>query len=136
MTAAAIDLLLARRAAESEMRERCVIVDPEGGAKVWNPTTLRYDTTTAVIYEGRCKIRFGKVGVRQGETAGQLYAEQDATLSLPFSEPTSGDVRKDHVATITAAENDPALVGVTVTLKAARMQSNATSRRFPIKETQ
>lgn len=134
MTAADIDLLLARREAESEMRDQCTIVDPEGD-KVWNPETLQYDVTPATIYTGKCKLRFGKVGVRQGEQAGQIFIEQDATLSLPIGAAGSAAVRKDHVATITASATDDALVGVKLTIKAPRRQSNATSRRFPVTET-
>ncbi|ANJ26816.1 DUF6093 family protein [Agromyces aureus] len=135
MTAADIDLLLARREAESEMRDKCIIVDP-AGSKTWNAATLQYDVTPLTIYTGKCKVRFGKVGVRQGEQAGQIFIDQDATLSLPMTAPGSAGVRKDHVATITESATDDALVGVVLKVGAARRQSNATSRRFPVEETQ
>lgn len=135
MTAADIDLALARREAESEMRDACTIVDPAGASQVWNPVTLQYDTVDATVYTGKCKVRFGNTGVRQGEQAGQLFIEQSATLSLPIDAAGSADVRKNHVATITASATDAALVGVKLTIEAPRRQSNATSRRFPVKET-
>jgi len=134
MTAAGIDLLMARREAESEMHETCTITKP--GEKVWNPDTLQYDETTVTTYTGRCKLRFGKVQARRGEAEGQLFVEQSATLSLPFSEPTAADVGKDQTVTITASDDDDALVGLVVqTVKAVR-QTNATARRFQVKETQ
>lgn len=136
MTAADIDLALARREAESEMRDTCTIVDPDGTSSVWNEETLQYDEVPATIYTGKCKVRFGNVGIRQGEQADQLFMQQDATLSLPISAPGSAAVAKDHIVTITASATDDALVGVKFKVGAARRHSNATSRRFPIEETQ
>lgn len=134
MTAAAIDLLMARREAESEMTDTCVITTGNLTRGEWNDEILDYDSATPeVSYEGPCKVRFGRVGARASEVAGQVLVEQEPYLSLPMG--TSGAVRKDHVATITASQTDPALVGALFKITAARHQTNATSRKFPVKET-
>lgn len=123
-----------RRAAEALMRDACTVHgDP---VQVWNPTTLQYDEVPTVVYTGKCRVRLAGTQASQGEQAGQLFVEQGATLSLPFSEATSADVRKDHVVTITASETDPGLVGAKYTIEARLRQTHATARRFPIKETQ
>lgn len=124
-----------RTQAESRMRDACTIVDPVG-TQVWNPDTLQYDVVPATIYTGKCRVRLAGTQASQGEQAGQLFVEQGATLSLPFSEPTSAAVGKDHVVTVTASATDADLVGVKFTVTAAPHQSDATARRFPIEETQ
>lgn len=132
MTAAGIDLAMARREAESEMREKCRITRP--GEKVWNPTTLQYDTPTTVVYAGKCKLRLGAVRVRRGQAAGQVFAEQSATVSLPVTR--SSGIRKDDRVEVTESADDPEMVGVVVWVDANRAMSNSTARRFPVRETQ
>lgn len=134
MTAAGIDLQMARREAESEMREKCRITRP-GAGEVWSPEILQYVPAERVlVYEGRCKLRLGAVRVRRAEAAGQLFAEQSATLSLPVL--TSGAVLKDDETIILESADDPALAGVIVWIDAKRAMTNSTSRRFPVRETQ
>lgn len=123
-----------RAQAESRMVDECIINGEP--VRVWNPEKLDYDLTPTVVYTGKCRVRLAGTQATQGEQAGQLFVEQGATLSLPFSEPTSADVRKDHVVTITASESDPGLVGAKYTIEARLRQTHATARRFPIKETQ
>lgn len=132
MTAAGIDLVLARREAESEMRETCAIT--RDGERTWNPVTMQYEDTDVTVYTGKCKLRVAATQVRNGETAGQVFIEQRAILSLPVDASTG--VRKDDKVTITASEGDPALPGTVVWIDAARAYTNATSRRFPVRETQ
>lgn len=136
MTAAGIDLLLARREAESEMRETCTVTAAGAGSPgEWNPVTLQHDAPdAATVYTGKCKVRFGNTRARQGEAGGQLYAEQDLTVSFPVA--TSTSVGKDCVVLITASADDPALVGKRFLITTDRSQSNATSRRLPARETQ
>ncbi|MEY4081474.1 MAG: hypothetical protein RL430_1904 [Actinomycetota bacterium] len=136
MTAAGIDLLLARREAESEMRETCTVTAAGAGSPgEWNPVTLQHDAPdAATVYTGKCKVRFGNTRARQGEAGGQLYAEQDLTISFPVEGTTS--IVKDCVVEITGSADDAALVGAKFRITASRAQSNATSRRLPAKETQ
>lgn len=114
------------------MREECEITRP--GAKVWNETTLQYDSTTVTVYEGKCKLRLGAVRVRRGNAAGQVFAEQSATLSLPVL--TSAGIVKDDRVEITRSDDDPEMIGVVVWVDANRAMTNLTSRRLPVRETQ
>ena len=133
MTAAGIDLTMARREAESEMRATCRITRP--GEQVWDAATLQYIAGPPVVaYEGKCKLRLGAVRVRRGEAAGQLFAEQSATLSLPVE--LSLGIEKDDEVEMLTSPDDPELVGVTVWIDANRSMGNATSRRLPVRETQ
>lgn len=121
--------------AESRMRDECVIVDPDA-SKVWNPDTLQYELVPATVYTGKCRVRRAAEQVSQGEQAGQLFITQRVTLSLPFSDPTSADVEKDHVVEVTASQTDPDMVGVKFTVQGAPHGSDMTARRFELEETQ
>lgn len=135
MTVAGIDLEMARREAESEMREKCRITRPGTGQGPWNNVTLSYDDPPdVVVYEGKCKLRFGGARARRSQAGDQLFVEQGPTLSLPVL--TSTDVAKDDRVEITDSKDDPALVGRIVWVDADRAQTNATSRRLPVRETQ
>jgi hypothetical protein len=135
MTAAGIDLLLARREAESEMRETCTVTAAGAGYPgEWNPVTLQHDAPdAATVYTGKCKVRFGATRARQADAGDQLFAEQDLTVSFPVA--ASTEITKDCLVEITESE-DAALVGRKFRITADRAQTNATSRRLPAKETQ
>lgn len=135
MTAAGIDLALARREAESEMRETCRITRPGTGQGPWNDELHDYGAPPDVVaYEGKCKLRFTGARARRRDAADQLFVEQGPTLSLPVL--ASVGLKKDDRVEITAAPDDPALVGRIVWVDADRAQTNATSRRIPVRETQ
>lgn len=135
MTAAGIDLAMSRRESESEMREKCRITRPGVGQGEWNDDTLSYDDPPDVIaYEGKCKLRFSGARTRRSEAADQAFVEQGPTLSLPVLAST-GIAKNDRVE-ITDSQDDPALVGRVVWVDADRAQTNATSRRIPVRETQ
>ncbi|WP_336647528.1 DUF6093 family protein [Microbacterium sp. MMO-10] len=134
MTAAGIDLALSRWEAEQEMRETCRITRPSGG-KVWSEELLQYvKAPPDLVYEGRCKLRFSGARTRRSKAADQAFTEQGPTLSLPVL--ASLGVHKDDRVDITGSEDDPDLVGVVVFIDADRAQTNATSRRIPVRETQ
>ncbi len=135
MTGAGIDLLMARRESESEMREKCRITRPGAGRGPWNNETLDYDDPPDVVaYEGKCKLRFSGARTKRSEAADQMFVEQGPTLSLPVGSSTG--IEKNDRVEITAAADDPALVGRIVWVDADRAQTNATSRRIPVRETQ
>lgn len=117
------------------MRDKCRITRPGVGQGPWNDTTLSYDDPPDVtVYEGRCKLRFGGARSRRSQAGDQLFVEQGPTLSLPVS--TSAGVRKDDQVTITESADDTELLGRIVWIDATRAQTNATSRRLPVRETQ
>lgn len=123
-------MLSGRSIAESMMVDSCTVSG--GSAPVFNEETLEYETVAEVTYEGPCRIRFANAAVQDVEAAGQLLIAQRATLSLPIA--TSGDVAEGHVVTITACQNDPALLGRTFRVEGGHHQTFATARRFPIVE--
>lgn len=117
------------------MRETCHITRAGEGRGPWNGETLSYDDPPDVtVYTGRCKLRFGGARARRSQAGDQLFVEQGPTLSLPVLK--SPGVRKDDKVAITASEDDPGLVGNIVWVDANRSQTNATSRRLPVRETQ
>lgn len=135
MTGAGIDLLMARRESESEMREKCRITRPGVGRGPWNDEALDYDGPPDVVaYEGKCKLRFSGARTKRSEAADQMFVEQGPTLSLPVGSSTG--IEKNDRVEITEAADDPALVGRIVWVDADRAQTNATSRRVPVRETQ
>lgn len=121
--------------AESEMREKCRITRAGVGQGPWNDDTLSYDEPAdVVVYDGKCKLRFSGARTKRSEAADQLFVEQGPTLSLPVL--TSAGIAKDDRVEITSSDDDPALVGRIVWIDADRAQTNATSRRIPVRETQ
>lgn len=135
MTVAGIDLAMSRREAESEMREKCRITRPGIGEGPWNDSTLSYDDPPpVVVYEGKCKLRFGGARARRSEAGDQIFTEQGPTLSLPVR--TSTGIEKNDRVEVTASADDPGMVGRIVWVDADRAQTNATSRRLPVREIQ
>lgn len=134
MTAAGIDLAMARREAESEMREKCRITRESGERGPWNPETLKYDAAPPIeVYAGKCKLRFSGARTKSARAGDQLFVEQGPTLSVPVR---VVGIRKDDRVEIIASADDTDLVGVIVFVDANRSQTNATSRRLPVRETQ
>jgi hypothetical protein len=125
-------LLELRGEAESRMRDTCTITRP--GAVVWNATTLQNDVTTVTVYSGPCRVKAAVMRDRVVTVADQSLVESQFILSLPIA--TSGGVATDDSVTITASAEDPATVGRMYRIIAGPAPSDATARRFPIRETQ
>ena len=121
-------ILRGREFLEGMMTSACTI--SRTSAPIFNESTGEYDATSTLVYSGPCRLKQGNTQVSQVEAAGQLLISQDSILSLPVA--TSGAVREDDVATITANELDPALVGLKFRVKAGHSQTNATARRLPV----
>lgn len=123
---------MARREAESEMRETCLIT--RLGERVWNDETLQYDHDAELtVYAGKCKLRFSGARTRASRAGDQEFVEQGPTLSVPVS---AGGIRKDDRVEIVESPDDSDMAGVIVFVDANRSQTNATSRRLPVRETQ
>lgn len=121
-----------RAQAESRMRDSCTVTRP--GAPVWNPTTLQNDATPVTVYTGKCRVKAAVMRDRTVTVADQALIESQFILSLPID--TSAAVEKDDVVTIDSSATDLATVGRTYRVIAAPAPSDATARRFPIRETQ
>jgi hypothetical protein len=128
-----------RAQAESRMRDTWVITRP--GAQVWNPATKQYEGSVVTVYDGPGRLRPTALMDHATTAADQEFMESQYVLSLPIgSHPnittgTSGDVRKDNVATCTKSADDPAMVGRKYTIGISAAHSQATARRFPVTET-
>lgn len=110
------------------MSSACIVRRATGDAIDHN---TGIDTPTyAVIYTGKCRLRFDFARVTEVQAAGQTVSDQRPVLSLPVL--TSGDVLTNDVAEITANPLDPSLVGKKFRIAGVHAQSQATARRFPV----
>lgn len=120
-----------RAEAEARMTSACVVTTP--GEHAWDPASGTYiDGTPVVHYEGKCRLRLGNPAPQNADTGETTWAVDRGALSLPLSDPTSAAVTDGMTVTITANPNDPAMVGLTLTILASHFQTESTARRFPI----
>lgn len=122
-------LAAGRRAATAQMVDTCVIGIQVRSDQL-DETTGEYPVTIQPVYAGPCRFTLGGLQVRDVDSQGQDLAIADATLAIPTDQPGSGQVGKDHVATITLAANDDATI--TAVVQAGHAQTWATARRFPV----
>ena len=120
-----------RREAEKLMTTTCTIAR-NGGTTV-DPDTLNDVTLWIPIYAGKCRIRRPGASARDTATLGQVVTVQNLILSLPVD--TGSTVRTDDLVTVTANPLDPALIGVTFSIRGMHDETTATARRFPIERT-
>lgn len=113
------------------MQDTCQIWTGET-TSVLNEETLEYDIVPTYSYEGPCRLTFANAAVQDVDPGGQLLVSQRATLSLPIS--GSGTVAKNHIATILTSEHDASLAGKRFHVEGPHHQTQATARRFPVKE--
>lgn len=129
---AATQLLRARARLEEQMVDSCII-----GRLVRSDTldedTGEYPETIDPVYMGPCKFTVQAVQVRDVDSQGQDIAIAGGILRIPVAAPGSAIVAKDHVATITLASNDTAVI--TAVIQAGHAQTFATARRFPVEIT-
>lgn len=129
-------LAAGRMASESRMLDTCRITGPGTGDPVWNDTTGQYDSPAATtVYEGKCYIpsRTGSsisAGVaRAGEAAWKVG---EFPLSLPVV--GSEGVAPGQTVTYLTSATDPTLVGQVFGITEPLRQSQATARRFVMKQ--
>lgn len=126
-----------RRAAQADMRDRCVITaDPSPDALgEWSDETLSYGPAPRVtVYDGICKVTFGTVEARERTAADQDFAEQVGKLALPVD--GSAGVARGQRVTIVSSRTDPDMAGAVFKVGAWRFRSSPTSRRFAIEDSQ
>ena len=118
-----------RAAAEAGMLDTCIITRPGGGA---------VDDNTGVISGGRQQIYSGKCRVQQSavqstdqaQTPGQDYQlHARLELHLPI---TATGLKVDDLVEITAAANDPELVGQVLRVRDLSAKTEATARRLGV----
>jgi hypothetical protein len=124
-------LAAGRRASESLMVDTCIIgrlvesdeLDDHGD----------YITSIDPVYTGPCQFTVQAVQVRDVDSQGQDLAINGGTLSIPVGDPAGPLVHKDHVAEITLASYDTAVVKAVI--QSGHAQTLTTARRFPVEIT-
>lgn len=120
-----------RAEAESRMTSTCEATTP--GEQVWNPTAGVYiDQGPVVHYTGPCRLRMGNPAPQNADAGETTWAADRGVLSLPISDPSSANVLDGMTVTITANPNDPAMVGLELTVLAPHYQTDSTARRLPV----
>lgn len=120
-----------RAMAEASMTDTCTIVRVTQTAT--SETTGAVTETTSQQYSGPCRVQERGGYPRDITTApDQPQLAIPRELQLPVG--TSTSVQAGDRVTITAAPNDPALVGVVAWLRGQPAKSEATARRFHMEE--
>jgi len=144
-SAAEIDQTVAEGRAEVEslMLDRCRITKPGAGDPVFNEANGQYtDPPRVVVYEGKCRIQV-KADINSNvveTTAGEReWTYLTMTLQLPI-DPGSGDigtteaVRPDNIAEMLSCRHDADLEGRVLNIQGTYHKSQATHRRFRVRE--
>lgn len=131
MTAAAA-LAAGRAAAEREMRDTCTISLVTGVATDANGDTSDALTT---LYAGKCRVQTFEPQERNPDAAGATFTVQRYSVHVPVAR-TVADYKPapGHVIDITAAANDPHLVGRRFRVVALLHKTNATAYRLGVEE--
>lgn len=107
-------------------------------SKTPNRLTGKIDVTRAVIYDGPARVRAPGSEPRDVDAAGQRFAEQTPTVSLPIAadsrvtEGSSAAVRVDDEGEITANDAAPGAVGTRFRIAGQHEQTHSTARRMPV----
>jgi hypothetical protein len=121
-----------RQVAEQLMTDTCTITRVTG--QTLNETTGQYVDATSTIYTGKCRVQLRNMTVASLPLSGD---RQVVALQLEVSIPLSSTAPKvgDKV-TVTASQNDPALVSRVFRVREEMHKSHATARRIVVHEEQ
>ena len=124
-------LMRGRAAAESLMVDTCTIAHTTGEST--NDDTGVVTPTTSTVYTGRCRIQQSQLGADSVPTdPGEAYAR---LVAFELQVPMSVEVIRVHdVATVTASELDPDLVGRKFVILGLAHKTHATARRLQVQE--
>jgi hypothetical protein len=119
-----------RAEAESLMVDTCRVTTP--GAPVWNDTDGVYDEGAPVtLYEGKCRLRKPSAAPQTTDAGEASWAVDAYVLSLPVV--GSSSVTDGNDVEMLTSANDPAAVGLRLTVSGGHWQTNSTARRLPCK---
>lgn len=119
-----------RAQAESMMVDTCRITHP--GASVWDDETGTYTPGEPVtVYEGKCRLRRPAPAPQSTDAGETEWAVDVLVLSLPIA--GSEDVADGNTVTMLTSANDPAMVGLELSVQGGHWQTNSTARRLPVK---
>lgn len=120
-----------RAEAEARMTSTCTATTP--GEPVWDDVAGEYTPgPVTTLYTGPCRLRMGNPAPQNADAGETTWAVDRGVLSLPISDATSADVVDGALVTITANPNDPAVVGLELTVLAGHFQTDSTARRLPV----
>lgn len=124
-----------RAAEEARQRDTCRITRPGDGEPVFNKATGQYDDPEPIkVYEGSCRIpRRDPTAGAPAEAGEAAWQVGESGLNLPFSDPTSADVRVGMTVTYLTSLDDPGLVGNVYGITGINDHSQANARRFRMK---
>lgn len=136
-------VLAGRAAAEDRMRDVCRITKAGTGERVFDDGTGQYtDPAPVEVYGPATAPQFGKCRIPRRSTALTSGAETSAgdiawkIGEYPLDLPVIGseNVRPDQIVTYLSSDMDPALVDRVFTITEPTRQSQATARRFAMRE--
>ncbi|MDY0828585.1 DUF6093 family protein [Microbacterium sp. BG28] len=115
-----------RRAAEADMRDRCIATAATGGT-VWDPVKLEDVPATATVYAGKCELYWSTQSIitKQGVTV------EGYVLKVPVLAPA---LPIGALVRISGAYSDPLLVGREFVVSKLAAGSHILSRRYQVKE--
>lgn len=124
-----------RAMAEARMTGTCLITRPGSGNGPFNEGTGQYDDPAPVtVYEGKCRIPRRSTGLTSGaSTGGQTsWLVGEYPLDLPID--GTGDIGPGMTVNYLSDSADPDLAGRVFGITEPSRQSQATARRFKMKE--
>lgn len=126
-----------RRDAESRQNDTCRITKPGVGPGDFNDETGQYDKPDPItVYDGQCRIpKRANDGTATTAAAGEAaWKVGEYPLALPVEADGSADVAVDMTVEYLTSEADPALAGRVFGITGITRQTEATERRFRMKE--
>lgn len=129
MTAA---LTRGRAFAEAMQVDACTIQRKGAGAPVFNPSTGGYtDPPPLTVYSGKCKVQVtDSLTVSAVDFGGRAVNIIRATVHIPVT--VDVEVKAEDTVLITAAVNDPQLVGDRFVVRDYVAKTHATARRIEV----
>lgn len=102
-----IDLAMARREAERDMRDRCRVFRLVKGS-VLDEATGEYPTGEQTIYEGKARLKSPRMTAREVDAGSQLQVVTSTELQVPVD---AEDLVAGSVVEMTACPDRPKQVG-------------------------
>lgn len=129
------ELLAAGRATAQSLMDTTVRISRKTG-QVPNQQTGKLEATWTEVYKGPARVRLTGSDPRDVDAAGQRFAIQDPTVSLPVGDDprievgSSADVRVDDEGVVLSNEHDSGEVGTTFRIDGRVGQTHSTARRL------
>lgn len=123
-----IDLLMARREAERDMRDKCKVTRESQGT-VLNEVTGEYQTIVSTIYEGKSRLKSPRAAAKQADAGSQLLIATSTEIQLPAQ---SDDLLVGDVVEMTACPDRPNQIGRKFTVMGPFDGTQTTSLRYRV----